>query len=264
MSSETKLQTPLTNILRQIQMVTVSPDEIGQEMPAASGSFGMTFVERIRPFFALPSSILHIDSTHQFDTHISKSKTLYYGNRGYTDSGGLDAFLGAKTVKIPTVKFGAPLYEETKKKYLREVSQKRLAGDSIGWKVREALYLDLLKQLKKFGSYVKGKERVTYVSFVEVSDKLIDLGALRGQISLTESPSLFFTMSYPDGYTLRFELFLDSKNAAYSLYRYKDLNSRNHGDLASMIKEVSSNMKPRLGLTDAVAPVSSSFTYLAD
>jgi hypothetical protein len=115
--------------------------------------------------------------------------------------------------------------------------------------VMENLLAAFNKQSQKFATYLNGYEGTAKSFVYGIGYKLCSLGALRAKISITESPSLIFKIDYPNNFQLRFEVFLETQNVAFSLYQNDELQRRNHGNIINMLEEVIGQITPTARLT---------------
>ncbi len=111
----------------------------------------------------------------------------------------------------------------------------------------ESLAQKYQSQKEKFGHLLEGDFEMADTAFNKVATELYKLHPLKIKVSITESPSLFFSLNFRVGFKqffLRYEVFFSSvnMNAAYSLYDGDDeLILRNYGEPTKMIEEIESN-----------------------
>jgi hypothetical protein len=123
--------------------------------------------------------------------------------------------------------------------YIQDVQQ--LSGQILATtisitEIYNRLVASYENQFLRFSDYVENLKPASDRIFFDTVNKLIN-GSEKAKVSISGSPSLFFTFFYHSTFELRFECFLETKRAAYSLYKNGELEARNHGAFLDMIFE---------------------------
>lgn len=118
--------------------------------------------------------------------------------------------------------------------------------------VKKSLIRSYAKQLAKFPEYIQEQNIAADNIFHTVTTFLSRWKTLNAKVSITESPSLFFKALFFGGYELRFEVFIVTINAAFSIYKAKELVARSHGPLPEMLSEIGNFFNPSIKSTTEI------------